>query len=191
MQGISSRPASAAVSNNSRFIEATRQNHAVLSQAAQEDTAIEGSQLQAMVRRPKQLQVLKASQAGSIFPLCFPMISHRHCCLQEQISPPLHLVHKENAGEVPLVYQLRHQHQLDMQVKELESLMVLHDVQITPPSTAGRGAALQPGSPGRDSVRSMASHRSASPTISAAAKAGIGSPHSDHHDDQASASSTR
>ena len=181
MQGISSRPASAAVSNNSRFIEATRQNHAVLSQAAQEDTAIEGS----------QLQVLKASQAGSIFPLCFPMISHRHCCLQEQISPPLHLVHKENAGEVPLVYQLRHQHQLDMQVKELESLMVLHDVQITPPSTAGRGAALQPGSPGRDSVRSMASHRSASPTISAAAKAGIGSPHSDHHDDQASASSTR
>ena len=61
MQGMSSaasRPVSAAVSNNSRFIEATRQNHAVLSQAAQEDTAKEGSQLQAMVRRPRQLQVL-------------------------------------------------------------------------------------------------------------------------------------
>ncbi|CAK0782975.1 hypothetical protein CVIRNUC_006170 [Coccomyxa viridis] len=50
MPSASSRPASAAVSNNSRFIEATRQNHAVLSQAAQEDTAEEGSQLQAMGR---------------------------------------------------------------------------------------------------------------------------------------------
>ena len=56
MPSASSRPASAAVSNNSRFIEATRQNHAVLSQAAQEDTAEEGSQLQAMVRRNKQAQ---------------------------------------------------------------------------------------------------------------------------------------
>ena len=74
-----------------------------------------------------------------------------------------------------------------MQVKELESLMVLHDVHITPPSNLGRGSALQPGSPGRDSVHSTASHRSASPATGAAAKAGAGSLHSDH---QASASYT-
>ena len=67
-----------------------------------------------------------------------------------------------------------------MQVKELESLMVLHDVQIVPPSNLGRGSALQPGSPGRDSVHSMASHRSASPTTGGPVKAGSGSPHSNH-----------
>ena len=75
-----------------------------------------------------------------------------------------------------------------MQVKELESLMVLHDVHIMPPSKAGRGSAMQPGSPGQDSVRSMASHRSASPATGGAGKAALGSPHSDH---QAIAPSTQ
>ena len=75
-----------------------------------------------------------------------------------------------------------------MQVKELESLMVLHDVQIVPPSNLGRGAALQPGSAGRDSVHSMASHRSASPATGRPAKAGSDTPHSSH---QARAPSTK
>ena len=65
-----------------------------------------------------------------------------------------------------------------VQVKELEGLMELHDVHVTPSGKAGRGAVLQPGSPGQDSARSMPLQRSASPTTGAAAKAGVGSPQS-------------
>ena len=63
--GATSRPASAALSNNSRFIESTRQNHAVLAQAAQNDTAGASSRLQAMVRCPCQLQGVVAQKGGS------------------------------------------------------------------------------------------------------------------------------
>ena len=109
MPSVSSRPASAAISNNSRFIEATRQNHAVLSQAAQEDTDQEDSQLQAMVRRQQQLQNCKRNNQAQVAPLCFLIVLHRLIVCR---SKSLHPFQSAVTGQVLPTRQQRHHQQL-------------------------------------------------------------------------------